>query len=415
MKIYDINNIPDEFFKTIEFEELKNVKEIIEDVKINKDEAIKKYTKQFDNIDLTELKVSKKEIETALNSIDKELKNAIEFAINNVKTFAQHQINCIKDLDCKIGTSKLGHKIIPLKTVGAYIPGGNYPLLSTAIMTIVPAKVAGVEKVIACSPKISNEVIVSAHLSGADEIYKIGGVQAIAAMAYSTQTIPQVDKIIGPGNKYVTAAKKQVFGKCGIDFLAGPSEVMIIADETCNTDFVASDILAQCEHDKDARAYLICNSKEIINSIIQKAQEFLDKLQTKEVAQIAFKNSIAIYCEDIEKTIEITNKRAPEHLELCFKDYQKYQDKFKNYGSLFLNSNSAEVFGDYTSGTNHTLPTNQVAKYSGGLSVFDFIKIQTYQEISEEDINQITKNSSILANAEGLMAHKLASDLRKIN
>lgn len=412
MKIYDIANIPQEFYSVIEFEELESVKKIINDVKKNGDKAIKQYTFEFDKIKLDNLKVSEEEINFALNSLNDELKQAIEFSINNVREFATHQLKSVQNLDVKINNSQLGHRIIPLEIVGAYIPGGNYPLLSTAIMTIVPAKIAGVKKVIACSPKISNEVIATAHLAGADEIYKIGGVQAVAAMAYSTETICAVDKIVGPGNKFVTAAKKQVFGKCGIDFLAGPSEVMIIADETCNIDFVAADILAQCEHDKDARAYLVCTSLNLAEKIIQKAQEFLNNLQTKEVAKISFEKSIAIVSNNIDEIIEITNKRAPEHLELCFKDYKKYQDKFVNYGSLFLNSNSAEVFGDYVSGTNHTLPTNTVARYSGGLSVFDFIKIQTYQNISDKDIFEISKNSSLLAKYEGLFAHKLASDVR---
>lgn len=412
MKIYDITNIPQEFYSIIEFEELESVKNIIADVKANGDNAVRKYTSEFDKINLDNFKVNDDEINFALNSLNDELKKAIEFSINNVREFAKHQLASIKNLDVNINNSQLGHRIIPLEIIGAYIPGGNYPLLSTAIMTIVPAKVAGVKKVIACSPKISNEVIAAAHLAGADEIYKIGGVQAVAAMAYSTETICAVDKIVGPGNKFVTAAKKQVFGKCGIDFLAGPSEVMIIADETCNIDYIAADILAQCEHDKDARAYLICTSENLAKNIIQKAQEFLEQLPTKDVAKISFEKSIAIICDDTDKIIKITNARAPEHLELCFKDCEKYQDKFTNYGSLFLNSNSAEVFGDYASGTNHTLPTNMVAKYSGGLSVFDFIKIQTYQNISDKDVFNIAQNSSLLAKYEGLYAHKLASDVR---
>lgn len=415
MKIYDITNIPQEFYSIIEFEELESVKNIIADVKANGDNAVRKYTSEFDKIDLDNFKVNDDEINFALNSLNDELKKAIEFSINNVREFAKHQLASIKNLDVNINNSQLGHRIIPLEIVGAYIPGGNYPLLSTAIMTIVPAKVAGVKKVIACSPKISNEVIAAAHLAGADEIYKIGGVQAVAAMAYSTETICAVDKIVGPGNKFVTAAKKQVFGKCGIDFLAGPSEVMIVADETCNIDYVAADILAQCEHDKDARAYLICNKSEIAEKIIQKAEEFLETLPTKNVAKFAFEQSIALVCDNFEDAITLTNKRAPEHLELCFKDCEKYQDKFTNYGSLFLNSYSAEVFGDYVSGTNHTLPTNMVARYSGGLSVFDFIKIQTYQNISNKDVKIISKNASILAKYEGLLAHKLASDVRKIS
>ena len=302
--------------------------------------------------------------------------------------------------------------VIPLDSIGCYIPGGNYPLPSSAIMTVVPAKIAGIKRVVAMSPKIKPVTIAAAHLAGADEIYAIGGVQAIGAMAYGTESIKKVNKIVGPGNKFVTSAKKQVFGECGIDFLAGPSEVLIIADNTAKPEFVAADMLAQCEHDKDARAFLICFSQEFAQKVDEQAKKYLENLETKEIAKISYEKSCAIVVEYLDDAIKLSNEKAPEHLELCLENAENLINKFTNYGSLFIGNYSAEVFGDYVSGTNHTLPTNQVAKYSGGLSVFDYIKIQTYQIINEKALKQTVQNASKLAKEEGLFAHKLAADVR---
>ncbi len=412
MKIYNFDEINSDFFAKIEFESIASVAEIISAVRSNGDEAIREYAKKFGDGDLTAFRLTEEEIKDAISKIDEKTINTIKFAIKNVKEFAQAQLNSIKELEVNINGNTLGHKIVPLESVGCYIPGGNYPLPSSAIMTVVPAKVAGVKRVIAMSPKIQPVTVAAAYFAGADEIYRIGGVQAVAAMAYGTQTIQKVNKIVGPGNKFVTSAKKQVFGECGIDFLAGPSEVLIIADETAKPEFVAADMLAQCEHDKDARAFLICFSKEFAKQVDEKAKEYLESLQTKEIAQISYDKSFAVIVNSIEEAIELSNKKAPEHLELCLDNAESLIDKFNNYGSLFIGNYSAEVFGDYVSGTNHTLPTNQVAKYSGGLSVFDYIKIQTYQIIRENAIKQTAENASILAEKEGLFAHKLAADVR---
>ena len=234
-------------------------------------------------------------------------------------------------------------------------------------------------------------------------------------MAYGTAEIPKVAKITGPGNRYVTAAKKHVYGECGIDFLAGPSEVLIVADESANPKYVAADMLAQCEHDKDARAYLITTSENFAKDVECKALEFLNNLKTADIAKHSFEKSMAVIVDNIAQAVEISNKRAPEHLELCFKDCEKFINNFTNYGSLFIGSNSAEVFGDYASGTNHTLPTNQVSKYTGGLSVFDFVKVQTYQIVHHSSISKIASEASVLAAREGLYAHKLAADIRYPN
>lgn len=412
MKILNYNEIEDDFFKNIEFETISSVNEIIDDVKRSGDGAVVKYSRKFGDGMLDTLEVTQEEIKKAYKNVDKQTIEAIKTSIKNVKEFAQKQLDTIQNLDTEIDGVKLGHRIIPIDKAGCYIPGGNYPLPSTAVMTIVPAKTAGVKQVIACSPKIQDVTIVACDMAGADKIYKVGGVQAVAAMAYGTETIEKVDKIVGPGNKFVTAAKKQVYGECGIDFLAGPSEVLVIADETANTDFVAADMLAQCEHDKDARAYLICFSSEFAKEVDKKAKEMLKMLKTADIAKESYEKCYAIIVDTIEQAIELSEKRAPEHLEICFKDAENKIDLFKNYGSLFVGNYSAEVFGDYCAGTNHTLPTNMVARYSGGLSVFDFVKIQTYQFVDKVNAKKLSKTASIIAKNEGLFAHKNAADLR---
>ncbi len=412
MKICNYKDLDKSFFQKIEFESISSVNEIIADVRKNGDKAVKKYVKTFDGEDIKAFRLSEKEIKKAVDNVDKKTMETIKFAVKNVKEFAKAQFASVKEIEVNVNGNTLGHKIVPLDSVGCYIPGGNYPLPSSAIMTIVPAKVAGVKRVIAMSPKIKDVTVAAAYLAGADEIYGIGGVQAIAAMAYGTETINKVNKIVGPGNKFVTSAKKQVFGECGIDFLAGPSEVLIVADDKAKPEFVAADMLAQCEHDKDARAFLICFSKDFAQKVDKKAKEYLKTLPTKEIAQISYEKSVAVIVNSIDEAIELSNNKAPEHLELCLDGAQDIM-KFTNYGSLFIGNYSAEVFGDYVSGTNHTLPTNQVAKYSGGLSVFDYFKIQTYQIINEKAVKETAQMASVLAEKEGLYAHKLAADVRK--
>ena len=422
MKIYtkeDLNNkeISEAFYSVIELEALDSVSKIIEDVKNNKNKALIKYSKSFNDGNFENEKdflVSENEIKEAYNNTDKDVVESIKKAHKSVLEFAEKQFSCIKEFETKIGESVLGHKIIPLNRVLCYVPGGNYPLPSSCIMTVTPAKVAGVKEIYLTSPKIRPQTIVAAHIAGADKIYKLGGAQAISAFAYGTESILPVDKIVGPGNKYVTFAKKYVYGTCDIDFLAGPSEVLIVADETANPDLISADMLAQSEHDKDARSYLITTSKDLAIKVQKSAEKQLETLKTKEIAQIAFEKSSAIIVNSIDEAIEISNQRAPEHLELMFKDTDKFKDKFINYGSLFVGENCAEVFGDYCSGTNHVLPTNMAARYTGGLSVFDFIKILTWQNIDKNMAKDLAKTASKLAGAEGLFAHKLASDLRSL-
>lgn len=387
------------------------VKEIIADVRKNGNSAVKKYSEKFDGIETDCRELSEDEIENAVKSLDDEVLEALKFSVRNVEEFAKAQLGSVKNTMVQADGAILGHKIIPLEKVGCYIPGGNYPLPSTAIMTIVPAVVAGVKEIIAVSPKAKPVTVAAAKLAGATKIFNIGGVQAIAALAYGTETIDAVDKIVGPGNKYVATAKKIVYGDCGIDFVAGPSEVMVVADNSANPEFVAADLLAQCEHDKDARAYLLCFDRDFAVKVDKCARKFLETLQTADIARVSYEKSTAYVVKDLQEAVEIANKKAPEHLELCLNEVENSVVLFRNYGSLFIGNYSAEVFGDYVSGTNHTLPTGRAARYTGGLSVFDYIKIQTFQKI--ENVEKFAKYASILAEQEGLFAHKLASDVRK--
>lgn len=406
-----------EFFKTAALESLQNVEDIIEDIKKNGDKSIIHYSKTFNDGDFSsgeDFIVSEEEIKKAYEMTDDKTINALEKCIENVRDFAQEQLLCLKNLDMKKNNSLLGHRVIPLERVLCYVPGGNYPLPSSAVMTCTPAKVAGVREVIITSPRIKPQTIVAAKMSGADKIYKLGGVQAIGAFAYGSESIKPVDKIVGPGNKYVTYAKKYVYGKCSIDFLAGPSEVLIVADNNQNPELVSADILAQCEHDRDARGYLICFSKDFARKVADCAQKQLQTLKTGNIAQISFEKSTAVIVNNIEEAVKISNLRAPEHLELMFDGAWEKSKDFTNYGSLFIGSCCAEVFGDYCSGTNHVLPTNSAARYTGGLSVFDFVKIQTYQMLSKEYSKELSILASQMAQQEGLMGHKLASDLRRI-
>ncbi len=391
---------------------MKIVQKIIKDVKQNKDRAVRKYTELFDKIKLKSFRVNKKEIREAYKKTDKKIVEVIRKAAIRIEEFAKRQFKQFKDFEYTKDGITLGQKIIPIKRVGVYVPGGNYPLPSSALMCIIPAKVAGVKEIIVCSPKIKPITIIAAHLAGATHIFKIGGAQAIAAMAYGTETIPKVDKIVGPGNIYVTEAKREVFGSCGIEFLAGPTEILIIADKQANPKFVAADLLAQAEHDINAKLYLVTTSKRLVNKVKKEIKSQLRNLVTKEIIKKSLKQMEVILVKNLKKAIEIANEKAPEHLSLQIKNPKKYLNQFKNYGSLFLGEYSPVAFGDYCSGTNHVLPTSGSAKFTGGLSVKDFIKIQTYQYISKKGAKNLAKIGIKFASIEGLEAHKKSIEIR---
>ena len=391
---------------------MKTVKYVIEEVRRNGDKAVRKYTAIFDKVELKDFKVSKREIREAYREAGRETVETIRKAATNIRRFAKTQLKNFQDFEYTENGVTVGQKIIPLERIGVYVPGGRYPLPSTALMCIIPAKVAGVREIIVCSPKIKPVTIVAVDLSGADLIFKIGGVQAIAAMAYGTETIPKVDKIVGPGNIYVTTAKKEVFGDCGIDLLAGPSEILIIADNYANPKFVAADLLAQAEHDVNTKIFFVTNSKNLIKKVNDELKIQIKKLETKNIIKEAFKNKKVILVKNLEEAIKIANQIAPEHLALQVKNPKKYLNQLKNYGSLFLNSYSAVAFGDYCSGPNHVLPTDGTSRFTGGLSVKDFIKIQTYQYITKRGAKKLASIAKEFASFEGLDAHKKSVEIR---
>jgi len=391
---------------------MKTVKYIIEEVRRNGDKAVRKYTAIFDKVELKDFKVSKREIREAYREAGRETVETIRKAATNIRRFAKTQLKNFQDFEYTENGVTVGQKIIPLERIGVYVPGGRYPLPSTALMCIIPAKVAGVREIIVCSPKIKPVTIVAVDLSGAGLIFKIGGVQAIAAMAYGTETIPKVDKIVGPGNIYVTTAKKEVFGDCGIDLLAGPSEILIIADNYANPKFVAADLLAQAEHDVNTKIFFVTNSKNLIKKVNDELKIQIKKLETKNIIKEAFKNKKVILVKNLEEAIKIANQIAPEHLALQVKNPKKYLNQLKNYGSLFLNSYSAVAFGDYCSGPNHVLPTDGTSRFTGGLSAKDFIKIQTYQYITKRGAKKLASIAKEFASFEGLDAHKKSVEIR---
>ncbi|RVU53858.1 histidinol dehydrogenase [Anaerosphaera multitolerans] len=405
--------------KTQEMEE--NVREIIANVRQNKGAAVIEYNSKFDNCNRENLLVSRDEIEEAYKNVSPQLIEDIKKSAENVKKFAIEQKNSMKEVeDFEVVPGVfLGHRILPIKNVGCYVPGGGYPLYSTAIMLIVPAKVAGVNRVVACSPpmkgenKIHPSTLVAMDIAGVDEIYTVGGAQSIAALTYGTEQIKAVDKIVGPGNQYVTEAKRQCFGQIGIDFIAGPSEVLIVADDIGEVEYIAADILAQCEHDYQARGILITTSKELGEKVIGEVENQLKDLDTKDVAGVSWKNNgEVIVVETLDEAFEMANDYAPEHLEIHVKDEEYALEKLYNYGSLFIGKNAAEVFGDYISGTNHTLPTVRAARYTGGVSVATFTKTVTHQKMNEEGVKNIGEIAVRMAEGEYLSAHARSAKKR---
>ena len=405
-----------------EIQELEDgVRDIIWDVRKNKDQAILKYNEKIDGCHRKELLVEKEEIQEAYRELDPQLIEDIKKSAENVRKFAIEQKNSSKEIhDFEVVPGVfLGHKILPIENVGCYVPGGVYPLYSTAIMLVVPAKVARVNRIVACSPpmhstnKIHPATLVAMDIAGADEIYVMGGAHSIAAMAYGIEQMDPVDKIVGPGNQFVTEAKRQCFGQIGIDFLAGPSEVLIIGDRNAKPEYIAADLLAQCEHDKKAKGILITDDEKLGQDVIREVERQLEDLPTKEIAKISWeKNGEVILVDSLEEAYEISNKYAPEHLELHLRDEKAAIDKLINYGSLFIGENAAEVFGDYISGTNHTLPTVKAARYTGGVSVAMFTKTATNQRIDKRGLENIGEIAARMARGEGLIGHARSAEKR---
>ncbi len=395
----------------------KSVKKILEKVKAKGDKAVRKYTKEFDGVKLKKLTVIEKEIRAAENLLTDELKDAIQQAKSNIEKFHRSQVEEVKVIETMPGIN-CWRKSVGIEKVGIYIPGGSAPLFSTVLMLTVPASIADCKEIILCSPpskegSINPAILYTANLCGITKIFKAGGVQAIAAMAYGTETIPKVFKIFGPGNQYVTCAK-QLIQKDGvaIDMPAGPSEVLVIADETSVPEFVAADLLSQAEHGADSQVILLTTSESIIEKVQQSIQEQLKVLSRKEIAEKALTNSKIVLLNSIEEAVELSNLYAPEHLILSCNNAESMIDKIISAGSVFIGNYSPESVGDYASGTNHVLPTNGYAAMYSGVSVDSFVKKITFQQLSKEGLENIGNTVMQMAEAEGLDAHKNAVAIR---
>jgi histidinol dehydrogenase len=390
---------------------------ILKDVRLNGDAAIKKYTKQFDAVELTALKVTAKEIEAALAGIDDNLKNAICIAKNNISKFHEAQKETITKTETTAGVI-CWRKPVAIEKVGLYIPGGTAPLFSTLLMLGIPATIAGCNEIVICTPcdkegKVNAVVLYVAQLIGIKNIYKIGGVQAIAAMAYGTETVPKVYKIFGPGNQYVTCAKQLVNAAgTAIDMPAGPSEVAVYADKTSNAAFVAADLLSQAEHGEDSQVLLVADSVTVIEKIKEAIKIQFNDLSRKAIAAKALHNSRLIVMQNADEAFALLNEYAPEHLIIATDDAEQLAEKVINAGSVFIGHYSPESAGDYASGTNHTLPTNGYAKAYSGVSLDSFVKKITFQQLSKEGIQNISNAVKLMAAAEGLDAHKNAVTIR---
>lgn len=395
----------------------KTVTAIAQDVATIGDKALFKYTKKFDDVSLNKLEVCEKEIESAISQTPQSLKEAINIAFNNIKAFHKAQQNIETIIETMPGV-RCWRKSVAIEKVGLYIPGGTAPLFSTILMLGIPAQIAGCKEIILCTPPNKNNtinpiILYTAQLVGITKIFSIGGAQAIAAMGFGTESIPKVYKIFGPGNQYVTKAKEYVQQNgIAIDMPAGPSELLIIADKTCNPSFVASDLLSQAEHGEDSQVILLSDSEKIIETCISEVYYQIERLTRKEATIKSLKNSKAINLKNIQKCIEFSNRYAPEHLIIASEKAIKLSDGIVNAGSVFLGNYSCESVGDYASGTNHTLPTNGYAKNYSGVSVDSFVKKITYQEINKQGILNVGKAVEVMAEAEKLFAHKNAVTLR---
>jgi histidinol dehydrogenase len=394
-----------------------NVSAILEDVKFNGDDAVKKYTASFDGVELNELAVTEEEIAAAIAQVDHDLKAAIELAMKNISEFHNSQKEGINRVETTIGVL-CWRRSVAIAKVGLYIPGGSAPLFSTLLMLGIPAVLAGCKEITVCTPpdksgKVNPVILYVAQLIGLKKIYKIGGVQAIAAMASGTETVPKVNKIFGPGNQYVTCAKQLVNAAgVAIDMPAGPSELAVYADDTCNPAFVAADLLSQAEHGADSQVLLVASSIFIVEKVNAEIEKQLELLPRKEIASKALQNSLAIVMEQTAVAFELLNEYAPEHLIIAADDAEILAENVINAGSVFLGQYSPESAGDYASGTNHTLPTNGYAKAYSGVSLDSFVKKITFQQISREGITNIGNAVEIMAAAEGLDAHKNAVTIR---
>lgn len=387
----------------------ESVKKVLNDVSERGDAALREYELRFDGVQIDDFAVTAEEIDAAVAAVGAEYVRILKRAAANIERFHRAQIR--SDFSMNYDGITVGERFIPVQSAGLYVPGGTARYPSSVLMNCVPAKLAGVQNIIICTPpskdgRIPDGILAAAKVAGADKVYKVGGAQAIAAMAYGTESIPKVDKIVGPGNVYVATAKKLVQGICGIDMIAGPSEILVIADETANADWLAADLLSQAEHDKLASAIMITDSEALATAVSAAVEKRLEKLPRREIAAESIKNNgKIIITESIMQAAELSDRIAPEHLELAVARPEKLLEQIKNAGSVFLGHYTPEATGDYMAGTNHTLPTGGTARFSSPLGVDDFIKKTQFIKMSKEALENYYLDIAAFAESEGLNAH----------
>ena len=402
--------------QTTDMEIERRVYDIIENVRANGDAALREYSEKFDGVKLDDFKVDQSIIDAAWDNLPEDLKHALLVAKKNITEFHSREIEQgFVDMDTP-GITR-GQKVTPLARVGLYVPGGTAAYPSTIMMTALPAKIAGVKEIIMVTPPqkdgINPAVLGAAKLAGVDAVYQVGGAQGVAALAYGTEQIPKVDKIVGPGNIYVATAKRQVFGQVDIDMIAGPSEIGVIADESANPVHLAADLLSQAEHDPRARAIMVTNSEKLAQLVSDEVERQLSQLPRESIARPAIENNSYIAVMDsVEGMFTVMNEVAPEHLEIQLPDPMEYMSMVENAGSVFLGRYASEPLGDYVGGTNHVLPTSGTAKFSSPLGVYDFVKRISFTQFSRERLQEVAKDITTLARTEGLEAHARAIDVR---
>ncbi len=393
------------------------VAEIIENVKTNGDKALFEYAEKFDKATLTSLQVTPQEIHEAVKTVDPAFLEILKKAAANIRKFHEKQVRNSFIINDENGIV-MGQKIIPVDRAGLYVPGGTAAYPSTVLMDSIPAKIAGCPEVVMVTPpgadgKVNPVILAAASIAGVDKIFKIGGAGAIAALAYGTESVPKVDKIVGPGNAFVAEAKKQVFGKVSIDMIAGPSEILIVADGATDPRFVAADLLSQAEHDKMASAVLVTDSETLATAVQAELENQIPQLSRADIARVSIDNNGKIIVVDtLEKAIDIANEIAPEHLELCVDNPFDYLDQIRHAGSIFMGRNCPEALGDYFAGPNHTLPTSGTARFSSPLSVDDFIKKTQYTYYTRDALQRVANDVAVFAKAEGLTAHAKSAVIR---
>lgn len=420
IRIYPYGEVPNQeiFART---EPTANVSDIvtgiIQDVRRRGDEALLEYTKKFDKAELTNLQVTEEEFQEALSSFDPRLKQVLQRAASNISKFHSRQKRNSFILNEDDGIV-MGQKVIPIDRVGLYVPGGTAAYPSTVLMDTLPARIAGVKEIVMVTPpnaqgKVNPAILAAARIAGVDKIFKVGGAQAIAALAYGTESIPKVDKIVGPGNAFVAEAKRQVYGQVSIDMIAGPSEILIVSDGKTDPRHVAADLLSQAEHDKLASAVLVTDSMELAKAVQAELEIQIPKLERAEIARVSIDNNGKIIVADnLNKAIEIANEIAPEHLELCVDQPFDYLSKVRHAGSVFMGRNCPEALGDYLAGPNHTLPTSGTARFSSPLNVDDFVKKMQYTYFTRDALANVADDVAYFARAEGLTGHARSALIR---